>query len=216
MSNELAAKLARRCQLNEDKSGEKDLGAKLSCNYRSVYAEFKEFPLKKIRSLESKFKKFDEDKDNALNIEELKKLMEGLGEPQTHRAVKDMISLVDDDKDGKISFREFLMIFRDRLKSSLNYLQIQDHLTIFLNRKQAEGELESDSGLDRLAKLAEIDVSSSGVSGAKNFFQAKVAAFEQESKITDEIRQELEAKKQEAENARLRREEFKKKQKLFG
>ena len=58
--------------------------------------------------------------------------MEGLGEPQTHRAVKDMISLVDDDKDGKISFREFLMIFRDRLKSSLNYLQIQDHLTIFL------------------------------------------------------------------------------------
>ena len=134
--------------------------------------------------------------------------MEGLGEPQTHRAVKDMISLVDDDKDGKISFREFLMIFRDRLKSSLNYLQIQDHLTIFLNRKQAEGELESDSGLDRLAKLAEIDVSSSvcryscsclisfqGVSGAKNFFQAKVAAFEQESKITDEIRQELEVRK---------------------
>jgi len=44
--------------------------------------------------------------------------MEGLGEPQTHRAVKDMISLVDDDKDGKISFREFLMIFRERLKSS--------------------------------------------------------------------------------------------------
>ncbi|CAG5112087.1 Oidioi.mRNA.OKI2018_I69.chr2.g6343.t1.cds [Oikopleura dioica] len=188
MSNELAAKLARRCQLNEDKSGEKDLGAKLSCNYRSVYAEFKEFPLKKIRSLESKFKQFDQDKDNALNIEELKKLMEGLGEPQTHRAVKDMIALVDDDKDGKISFRE----------------------------KQEEGELENDSGLDKLAKLAEIDVSSSGVSGAKNFFQAKVAAFEQESKITDEIRQELEAKKQEAENARLRREEFKRKQKLFG
>jgi hypothetical protein len=90
------------------------------------------------------------------------------------------------------------------------------HLTIFLNRKQDEGELDKDSGLDKLAKLAEIDVSSSGVSGAKNFFQAKVAAFEQESKITDEIRQELEAKKQEAENARLRREEFKKKQKLFG
>ena len=62
--------------------------------------------------------KFDEDKDNALNIEELKKLMEGLGEPQTHRAVKDMISLVDDDKDGKISFREFLMIFRERLKTN--------------------------------------------------------------------------------------------------
>ena len=47
--------------------------------------------------------------------------MEGLGEPQTHRAVKDMISLVDDDKDGKISFREFLMIFRERLKTNTHF-----------------------------------------------------------------------------------------------
>ena len=47
--------------------------------------------------------------------------MEGLGEPQTHRAVKDMISLVDDDKDGKISFREFLMIFRERLKTNSHF-----------------------------------------------------------------------------------------------
>ena len=48
-----------------------------------------------------------------------------------------MIALVDDDKDGKVSFREFLMIFR----------------------KQQEGEIESDSGLDKLVKLTEIDVS---------------------------------------------------------
>jgi len=193
MSNELAAKLARRCQINEDKSGEKGL-ATLNKNYRSIYAEFKEFPLKKIRGLEQKFKEYDADQDHGLNIEELKKLMEGLGEPQTHRAVKEMIALVDEDRDGKVSFREFLMIFR----------------------KQNEGELESDSGLDKLVKLTEIDVSATGVSGAKNFFQAKVAAFEQESKITDEIRQELEAKKREAEEARQRREEFKKKQQLFG
>ena len=53
------------------------------------------------------------------------------------RAVKDMIALVDEDRDGKISFREFLMIFR----------------------KQSEGEIQSDSGLDKLVKLTEIDVS---------------------------------------------------------
>ena len=47
--------------------------------------EFKEFPLKKIRGLEQKFKEYDADQDHGLNIEELKKLMEGLGEPQTHR-----------------------------------------------------------------------------------------------------------------------------------
>merc|ERR1712086_10764 len=84
-SNELADKLARRCKLNDDKNGEKDLGPK---SYRSIYAEFKEFPLKKIRRLEEKFKKYDADKDHALNIEELKKLMEGLGESQTHRFAK--------------------------------------------------------------------------------------------------------------------------------
>lgn len=191
MPNELSEKLARRCQINEDKHGEVGLAQK---NYRSIYAEFKEFPLKKIRGLEAKFKQYDADKDHALNIEELKKLMEGLGEPQTHRAVKDMIALVDEDRDGKISFREFLMIFR----------------------KQDEGALESDSGLDKLVKLTEIDVSATGVSGAKNFFQAKVAAFEDEAKITDEIRADLEEKKKKAEEARLRREEFKKKQSLFG
>jgi hypothetical protein len=48
-----------------------------------------------------------------------------------------MIALVDDDLDGKVSFREFLMIFR----------------------KQREGQLESDSGLEKLVKLTEIDVS---------------------------------------------------------
>ena len=34
-SNELADKLARRCKLNDDKTGEKDLGPK---SYRSIYA----------------------------------------------------------------------------------------------------------------------------------------------------------------------------------
>lgn len=48
-----------------------------------------------------------------------------------------MIALVDEDRDGKISFREFLMIFR----------------------KQSEGEIQSDSGLDKLVKLTEINVS---------------------------------------------------------
>lgn len=37
MSNELAEKLARRCQINADKSGEKGL-AGLNKNYRSIYA----------------------------------------------------------------------------------------------------------------------------------------------------------------------------------
>ena len=37
---------------------------------------------------------------------ELKLMMEKLGEPQTHLALKAMIKEVDEDNDGQISFRE--------------------------------------------------------------------------------------------------------------
>ena len=63
---------------------------------------------------------------------------------------------VDEDGDGFISFREFLLIFR----------------------KAAAGELKEDSGLSVLAKQCEVDVHSVGVGGAKNFFEAKVKRLE--------------------------------------
>ena len=65
---------------------------------------------------------------------------------------------MDEDSDGHISFREFLLIFR----------------------KAAAGELSEDSGLGVLARQCEIDVDEVGVGGAKDFFEAKVrvATFE--------------------------------------
>lgn len=59
---------------------------------------------------------------------------------------------VDEDFDGHICFREFLLIFR----------------------KAAAGELKADSGLSVLAKQCEINVDEVGVGGAKDFFEAKV------------------------------------------
>ncbi len=59
---------------------------------------------------------------------------------------------VDEDDDGHISFREFLLIFR----------------------KSAAGELSADSGLSVLAKEVEVNVEEVGVGGAKDFFEAKV------------------------------------------
>ena len=59
---------------------------------------------------------------------------------------------VDEDDDGAISFREFMLIFR----------------------KAAAGELREDSGLGMLAKECEINVEEVGVGGAKDFFEAKV------------------------------------------
>ena len=63
---------------------------------------------------------------------------------------------MDEDSDGHISFREFLLIFR----------------------KAAAGELSEDSGLGVLARQCEIDVDEVGVGGAKDFFEAKVNCCE--------------------------------------
>lgn len=96
--------------------------------------------------------RFNTNKDGYLSLTELKRMMEVLGAPQTHLALKGMIEEVDEDGDGRLSFREFLLVYR----------------------KARAGELEVDSGLAQLAKLTEINVDQVGVNGAKEFFEAKV------------------------------------------
>ncbi|GLD73902.1 EF-hand domain-containing protein D2 [Lates japonicus] len=124
---------------------------------------------------------------------ELKLMMEKLGAPQTHIGLKNMIKEVDEDLDNKLSFREFLLIFR----------------------KAAAGELSEDSGLCVLARLSEIDVSTEGVKGAKTFFEAKVQAINESNRFEAEIRQEQEAKKKQAEEQKQRRAAFKELQSAF-
>lgn len=58
------------------------------------------------------FSRYDVGHDGFLDLAELKYMMEKLGAPQTHIGLKGMISEVDEDYDGRISFREFLLIFR--------------------------------------------------------------------------------------------------------
>jgi len=49
---------------------------------------------------------FDTNKDAFIDFEELKLMMEKVGSPQTHLALKAMIREVDEDGDNRISFRE--------------------------------------------------------------------------------------------------------------
>ncbi|XP_019398601.1 PREDICTED: EF-hand domain-containing protein D1-like [Crocodylus porosus] len=131
--------------------------------------------------------RYDSGKDGYIDLMELKLMMEKLGAPQTHLGLKNMIKEVDEDFDGKLSFREFLLIFH----------------------KAAAGELEEDSGLLTLAKLSEIDVSTEGVKGAKNFFEAKVQALSSASKFEAEIKAEQDERKREEEERKHRRAAFK-------
>merc|ERR1712228_1079971 len=102
---------------------------------------------------------YNESGSGTISLNELKTMMEKLQAPQTHLGLKAMIKEVDEDDDGAISFREFMLIFR----------------------KAAAGELKADSGLGMLAKQCEINVEEVGVGGAKDFFEAKIAAIRKTS-----------------------------------
>ncbi|XP_041129188.1 EF-hand domain-containing protein D2-like [Polyodon spathula] len=181
--SELGAKLLRRTDINDGVAEHHQPSKKVF----NPYTEFKEFSRKQIKDMEKMFKQYDAGKDGFIDLMELKLMMEKLGAPQTHLGLKNMIKEVDEDFDGKLSFREFLLIFR----------------------KAAAGELSEDSGLHVLARLSEIDVSTEGVKGAKTFFEAKVHAISESNRFEAEIRQEQEEKKKEAENKKQRQAAFK-------
>merc|ERR1711983_541783 len=108
--------------------------------------------------------------------------------------VKAMIKEEEEDDEEAISFREFMLIFR----------------------KAAAGELQEDSGLSLLAQQCEINVEEVGVDGAKNFFEAKIAAIRKSSKFEDEIKEEQENRKREEEDRKKRQQSFKDRAALFG
>ena len=49
-------------------------------------------------------------------MEELKLMMEKLGAPQTHLALKNMMKEVDEDQDSQMNFREVSLRFTRQLK----------------------------------------------------------------------------------------------------
>lgn len=190
--SELSAILSQRQIINE---GNGEISAfPNKKKYFNPYTEFKEFSMKEIKEYEGMFKKFDVGHDGFIDLEELKRMMELLGAPQTHLALKEMIKEVDEDMDKKISFREFLLIYR----------------------KAKAGELDLSGGLSQLALLTEINVDEAGVGGAKNFFEAKIAEQMASSKFEEEIRAEQEERKREDELKRKRLAAFKEKANFFG
>lgn len=61
-----------------------------------------------IEKYKKKFMLFDLDNSGDINLEELRLMMEKLGQPKTHIELKKMIAQVDTDGSGTISYYEFL------------------------------------------------------------------------------------------------------------
>lgn len=82
--------------------------------------------------------RYDTGRDGFLCLTELKYMMEKLGAPQTHLGLKAMIQEVDEDNDGQISFREFLLIFRFLHSSQIKF----GDFVFYIQIKLITGKLE--------------------------------------------------------------------------
>jgi Ca2+-binding EF-hand superfamily protein len=59
------------------------------------------------------FQIFDQDGDGNISADELRQIMENLGERLTDEEVEDMVKEADTDGDGEINYKEFCrMMFR--------------------------------------------------------------------------------------------------------
>ncbi|EYC41847.1 hypothetical protein Y032_0553g3356 [Ancylostoma ceylanicum] len=184
--DELSALLERRNKINQGETAPEMIHRKLS-----LYAEFSEFSRKQIKFFTDTFKKYDEDCDGFIDFDELKRMMEKLGEAQTHIALKEIIRKVDEDQDGKISLREFFLIFRLAAQNQLGCSEVFQIL--------------ADS----------VDVSKEGVLGAANFFQAKIEEQTKLSRFEQEMKEEQEERKRQEEEKKARREKFLQNKSIF-
>ncbi|XP_017083382.1 uncharacterized protein LOC108116158 [Drosophila eugracilis] len=106
----------------------------------------------------SSFMQVDEDLDGYICLAELKRFLEKIDIPQTHLAAKNLMTHVVDDHEGRLNFCQALII----------------HATL-LNRLELRKWRLQNQERERLAKSDAVDVSQVGVSGAKQFFEAKIA-----------------------------------------
>lgn len=62
------------------------------------------------------FSYFDIDGNGSITVSELKQVLIGLGEDPTDQEITDMISDVDEDRNGTIEFPEFLVMMARQLR----------------------------------------------------------------------------------------------------
>ena len=63
----------------------------------------------------SAFEMFDKNKDGFISADELRTVMESLGEMLTEADIDNMMKGADQDDDGRVSFEEFAFMMRGKL-----------------------------------------------------------------------------------------------------
>ncbi|KAH8346754.1 hypothetical protein KR084_009981 [Drosophila pseudotakahashii] len=124
-----------------------------------VYQRFSAwFNRTEVDSFFSCFMQVDEDLDGYISLGELKRFLEKLAMAQTHLAVKKVMTHVVGSHEDRLNFCQALLI--------------QGTL---MNRLEMRKWSLQDREKQRLARSEAVDVSQVGVSGARRFFEAKIA-----------------------------------------
>merc|ERR1712228_262083 len=62
------------------------------------------------RQLFTIFTEFDTNKDGYIQLTEFRKVLKHIGEDDSEQNTKELLKLLDDDKDGRINFKEFTVM----------------------------------------------------------------------------------------------------------
>ena len=73
-----------------------------------ISRDFPEFKLDEIEEYKAHFLRLDADGSGDLDIFEVQRMYEGLGQTKTNLELREIIAEVDEDNSGTIDFREFL------------------------------------------------------------------------------------------------------------
>mmetsp|Transcript_6200 Transcript_6200/g.9668 ORF Transcript_6200/g.9668 Transcript_6200/m.9668 type:complete len:176 (+) Transcript_6200:38-565(+) len=163
-------------------------GGAMRKQFQAARTEFKELSISELKEYEQLFEKYNTSKSGFMDLQELKYLMEKLGSPQTHLGLKAMIKEIDEDNDGLVAYREFLLIFRYAKTGQLKH-----------------------EGLKAIA--GHVNVDQVGVGGAKGFFEQKAAALNNNPAAKDAAYRAERRKEQE--EARIRKAAFKERMSQF-
>jgi calmodulin len=63
------------------------------------------------------FNLFDKDKDGSISTVELRDIMEALGAHPTERELAEVVNRLDTNKNGKVEFDEFVMLFEQNVRN---------------------------------------------------------------------------------------------------
>jgi len=94
-----------------------------------------------MKEIQDNFKHFDKDKSNFIDRREFRQCLQSLGQESTPKVVDAIMAEYDKDKDGKISFAEFVAFMVTRLGDTNTKEEILDAFHLINQKDVADIEL---------------------------------------------------------------------------